>query len=201
MNKKYSKREIKILCEEIKKKYSILDYVRSKGMPIYERGNRNFILCPFHGDNDPSLNIEKKNGIEVFYCFGCKTKGTIIDFYAGCEGISIGQAISQLGEGINFDFDISSLLKEFGRVDDSLSVIELNINISIHCFEYLTVLKTKFSKDFIDDEFEKMDSFYKKLDEIIISENKHKLQSYYNEICNGDFLTERMKKLEESNEV
>lgn len=36
------------------------------------------VVCPFHNDRNPSLNID--NSLGVFHCFGCGAKGTIIDF-------------------------------------------------------------------------------------------------------------------------
>lgn len=36
------------------------------------------VVCPFHNDRNPSLNIDDSLG--VFHCFGCGAKGTIIDF-------------------------------------------------------------------------------------------------------------------------
>jgi hypothetical protein len=36
--------------------------------------------CPFHNDNNPSLSLDEARGL--FHCFGCKTSGNIIKFYA-----------------------------------------------------------------------------------------------------------------------
>ena len=191
----YSKTEVGILCDEIKKKYSIVDYVRAKGIELHDRGTRYFIICPFHGDGDPSLSIEKHGDIELFHCFGCKKSGSIIDFYAEYERVSVGEAIKILGEGIDFDFDISSLLEEFDEDDKKTSILEMNIAISIHCFEYLSVVKSEFTEDISNSEFKKIDSFYKMIDNLILDGNEEKIYSFYIEICFGDFLVEQMKKL------
>jgi len=193
---KYSKRETKILCEEIKKKYSILDYVRAKGIPVHDKGNRHFIICPFHGDTDPSLSIEKHGDIELFYCFGCKQKGTIIDFYAEYEHVGLGGAIEALGDGIEFDFDIMDLLEEFEEKEKKTSIAEMNIAISIHCFDYLSALKGKISEDAMKSEFGKMDLLLLKIDNLIEERNEEEIASYFQEICHGNFLTDRLKKLE-----
>ena len=43
-------------------------------------GNAGFILCPFHGDNDPSMRvlIKSENGYPAgsFHCFGCGAHGS-----------------------------------------------------------------------------------------------------------------------------
>jgi len=46
-------------------------------------------LCPFHEERKPSLsvNLEKK----VFHCFGCETKGNILEFVQMMEGETLRQ--------------------------------------------------------------------------------------------------------------
>lgn len=198
---KYSKAETKILCEEIKKKYSIIDYVRSKGIPMIHRGNDAYMIkCPFHGDNNPSLSIEKHGDIDLFYCFGCKKRGSIIDFFSEYEHVSIGEAIKILGDGIDFDFDITSLLDELKEKKNELSIFDMNVAISIHCFEYLSIVKSKFSKDIINKEFDKMNSLYKIIDNLIKNNEIEKINSFYQEICFGNFFVNRFKIIGEKNE-
>ncbi|MFW5891109.1 MAG: CHC2 zinc finger domain-containing protein, partial [bacterium] len=197
--KTFNKIETKALCDQIKKNYSILDYLRSKGVKIHERGDRLFIVCPFHSDNDPSLLIDTKNGHEKFYCFGCKKSGTIIDFYSHYEGKSIGETIDELKKGINFEFDISNMLKEFDSNEKQDEFYELNVLISIHCFEYLSLLKNKLDYSIVKKEFKKVDQLYQKIDEIIENKDLEKLKIQYQDVCLGDFFVNRFKKLENMN--
>ena len=48
----------------------------------FSKGNSR-VVCPFHEDLKPSLGIVKdgETGIEIFNCFGCGVKGTIIGFH------------------------------------------------------------------------------------------------------------------------
>ena len=117
-----SKAEVKHLCIAIKEKYSIIDYADSKGIEMFDRSGRTFIVCPFHRDVNPSLVISADGKVETFYCFGCKKKGSIIDFYSEYEKISIGEAIGRLGKGIDITFDLSTLVKEFNQVEEEESV-------------------------------------------------------------------------------
>ena len=43
------------------------------------------IACPFHDDDDPSLSIDPVK--KRFHCFGCGTKGNILEFVAEMEGL------------------------------------------------------------------------------------------------------------------
>lgn len=49
-----------------------------------------FIQCPFHRETDPSCRIDSLRN--RFRCFGCGAKGSILDFIARLEGISIKRA-------------------------------------------------------------------------------------------------------------
>ncbi|GEM_PF-4370481 len=46
-------------------------------------------ICPFHNDHVPSLSVtQKKDGIWLFNCHGCKAAGTIFDFVMKMEGVN-----------------------------------------------------------------------------------------------------------------
>ena len=67
----------KLKISEVAKKYGLK--VDRKGMTI----------CPFHEDNNPSLSLnDEKN---VFYCFGCQSKGDIITFIGMMEDLKNGK--------------------------------------------------------------------------------------------------------------
>jgi hypothetical protein len=53
------------------------DYVRVLGGR--EPNSAGKVLCPFHSDRDPSLQVYDRGS---FYCFGCRRGGTIYDFAA-----------------------------------------------------------------------------------------------------------------------
>lgn len=48
----------------------------------FSKGDRR-VVCPFHDDVEPSLGlvIDKETGVEVFNCFGCGAKGTVVVFH------------------------------------------------------------------------------------------------------------------------
>ncbi len=51
-------------------------------------------VCPFHGDSDPSLSVNLKNG--GFHCFGCGEKGDLISFHAKLNRLSFQDAVADL---------------------------------------------------------------------------------------------------------
>ena len=54
------------------------------------------VVCPFHDDHEPSLNINIKSGL--FNCHACGAKGDFIDFYSIKTGKSFSDAVNDLGE-------------------------------------------------------------------------------------------------------
>ena len=64
--------------------------------------------CPFHDDKNPSFHVNTEK--QVFYCFGCSSKGNALDFVSRKEAVSIREAAFLLSEW----FDIRE-----GVVDDS----------------------------------------------------------------------------------
>ena len=64
--------------EQILERYS----VKTRGA-----GAKRMALCPFHPDRKPSCSIHLER--KVFYCFGCGAKGSVLDFVAKIENVSI----------------------------------------------------------------------------------------------------------------
>jgi DNA primase len=48
------------------------------GVDDESQGDMYKIICPFHGDNNPSLQINLQDG--TFYCYGCGVSGNAVDF-------------------------------------------------------------------------------------------------------------------------
>jgi DNA primase len=53
-------------------------------------------LCPFHADRTPSCSIHLERN--VFHCFGCSAKGSVLDFVARMENVSIRDAAARVEE-------------------------------------------------------------------------------------------------------
>jgi DNA primase len=59
-------------------------------LEMKSRGKELVGLCPFHKDTRPSLgvNVERR----LFNCFGCKARGTVIEFVSRMENVSVKRA-------------------------------------------------------------------------------------------------------------
>ncbi|MBL0337921.1 MAG: DNA primase [Rhodospirillaceae bacterium] len=62
-----------------------------------KRQGQNFIgLCPFHQEKSPSFSVNGNKGF--FYCFGCGTSGSIIDFVMRQDNIDFNQATQKIAD-------------------------------------------------------------------------------------------------------
>jgi hypothetical protein len=62
------------------------------------------VICPFHDDTNPSLQLYSDG---TFYCFGCRIGGTIIDFAAKKWGLATrGRAFLELRRRLAVTFDL-----------------------------------------------------------------------------------------------
>lgn len=86
-------------AQTIKESLSMVEVAERYGF----RPNRTgFIRCPFHaGDNSASLKIYPGKG-GGFFCFGCQTSGSVIDFVMRIFDCSFKEAMKRL----DCDFDL-----------------------------------------------------------------------------------------------
>jgi DNA primase len=71
----------------VKSEASLEQILRHYSVKILGRGKQCMVLCPFHMDSQPSCSVNLERN--VFHCFGCDAKGSVLDFVARIENISI----------------------------------------------------------------------------------------------------------------
>ncbi len=76
------------------------------GLQTRGHGAERMALCPFHDDRSPScsINIEKN----VFQCFACGEKGTILDFVAKMEQCSISESAQLVAGWCDLSSEVSA---------------------------------------------------------------------------------------------
>lgn len=117
-------------------------------------------LCPFHHDNNPSLQVTEKKGIA--YCFSCKEGGNAISFVKKYEEqvnhnhISNNEALIKVVEICGLDIDVSKLKKnkeDYQFVtsskkytDNEKKLLEANKYLA-NLFHYLLTVPTELTKE------------------------------------------------------
>jgi DNA primase len=117
--------EIKDICDQIKRDIDLPDYIEKMGHSVPRRGDRFKILCPFkdHNEKTPSFQLSSDSECWLFFCFGCKKGGTIIDFYREYHNVSIGKAIKELSKNSHILGDmeyIESLIDNYYKKDNTI---------------------------------------------------------------------------------
>ena len=62
------------VIQEIRERADIVSVI-GKHVRLKKAGRNHKGVCPFHGDSDPSFNVNPEKGF--FYCFGCHKKGDV----------------------------------------------------------------------------------------------------------------------------
>jgi len=93
----------------------------SQYVPLKPHGrNELFACCPFHNEKTPSFTVTPSTGL--FYCFGCKASGTVIQFEMQMFGLPYGQAVEKLANQYGIDREMRPtsesilLMRKYNRV-------------------------------------------------------------------------------------
>jgi len=88
----------------IKNNVDILDYLTShEGLAFKKYGSTLRCVCPLHADKDPSFTVSKDKGI--YFCFGCKSGGGIVNYVEEKHNINRVQAIRHIFQAIGKDIN------------------------------------------------------------------------------------------------
>lgn len=175
------------VIEQICKKYKISDYLSERGInPSKSMGSKHLYNCPLpsHSNDDtPSFTVFDKGDREDYFCFGCRSSGSIINFISEYEGIGLRQTIERLSEGIGLkvsDILDSVLFKlkemqetEYKDASKEAQVLSFTLSAQIH--DYLKAV------DFYKDDLLIADHLFQYIDKLVESENVEKLKDMMDE--------------------
>jgi len=74
---------------------NIADLV-STYLPLQKKGRRHWGLCPFHNEKTPSFSVNAE--LNLYYCFGCKASGNIVQFVMEMEKLTYPEALVHLAK-------------------------------------------------------------------------------------------------------
>ena len=80
--------------ERIKQEVSLLRLAESQGYTLKKQGKEYAVHCPFHDDKTPSCMISPTKN--VYHCFGCGAKGSVIDWVMKTQGVGFKHAVEIL---------------------------------------------------------------------------------------------------------
>lgn len=68
------------VIEEVRSSNNIVDVIGSY-VRLQKKGSSYFGLCPFHNEKSPSFSVSPNK--QMYYCFGCGSRGQGIYLYYG----------------------------------------------------------------------------------------------------------------------
>ena len=83
---------------QLKRKIELPDLIAKYGVDLVKEGSEYKAVCPFHSEKTPSFSVFQSDGEWKYYCFGCGASSDHLDFIAGYENITPGDAIKRLAE-------------------------------------------------------------------------------------------------------
>jgi len=104
------------LVDRIKREINLPKLIEESGTSLREHSNGTYQgLCPFHEDRNPSLSVTNKTGKWLWHCFGCRKKGTVIDWMIEKNGRSFKEA---------YEYLVACLGKETSEKNPALAITQ-----------------------------------------------------------------------------
>ena len=66
---------------------------------LKKNGHRYWGLCPFHGEKTASFSVDSER--QLYYCFGCKAGGSVIQFVMDMERMEFQDAVKHLADQLH----------------------------------------------------------------------------------------------------
>ncbi|MDO5143861.1 MAG: DNA primase [bacterium] len=84
--------------DELRSRADIVQVI-SGYVPLKKNGHRYWGLCPFHGEKTASFSVDPE--LQLYYCFGCKATGTVIQFVMDMERLEYADAVKHLADQLH----------------------------------------------------------------------------------------------------
>lgn len=75
----------------------------------FKKSGANYTCCcPFHHEKTPSFSVTPAK--QMFYCFGCKEHGNVIDFIMKLKNLSFPEAVEEIAQnaGLTVEYDTTN---------------------------------------------------------------------------------------------
>ena len=118
--------------DEVIARNDILDVVSSY-VHLTKKGGNYFGLCPFHNEKTGSFSVSPDK--QIFYCFGCKKGGGVINFIMAEENLSFPDAVRFLAKRAGLEVPEENGDRESSRLRQR--VLSLNRDAARFYYEML----------------------------------------------------------------
>lgn len=130
-----------------KEKAELLILERHEEIPKLFDSPKPKILCPFHQDKQPSMQLYRNHKSSYFYCFGCRRRYTVAETYYKYKTGKEAQTTEQILDAYNMVLQALGYNYNVGTISED--VYELNIRTAINAI-YKILLTRELSQPAID---------------------------------------------------
>lgn len=131
--------------DELTARSDIVDVVGSY-VQLARKGANFFGLCPFHSEKTGSFSVSPDK--QIFYCFGCKRGGGVINFIMEEENLSFPDAVRFLAKRANMEVPEEEGDREAGRRRQRL--LDLNRDAARFYYQLLQQPEGRAVRDYLD---------------------------------------------------
>lgn len=98
--------------DELRARADIVSVV-SQHVQLKQSGRRYWGLCPFHGEKTASFSVDPDR--QMYYCFGCKAGGSVIQFVMDIEHLEFVDAVKHLAEQVHLELPQATYESDYER--------------------------------------------------------------------------------------
>ena len=84
--------------DRLKRDVDLVELLTARGVELKANGKDLVGLCPFHEETEGSFRVSP--GKNLFHCFGCGAKGSVVDLVMRFEGVTFRHAVEILRAGV-----------------------------------------------------------------------------------------------------
>ena len=131
--------------DELTARCDIVDVVGSY-VHLTNKGANLFGLCPFHSEKTGSFSVSPDK--QIYYCFGCKRGGGVVNFIMEEENLSFPDAVRFLAKRVNLEVPEEDGDREAGRRRQRL--LDLNREAARFYYRMLQQPEGRAVQDYLD---------------------------------------------------
>ncbi len=84
--------------DELRSRADIVQVI-GQYVSLKKNGRKHWGLCPFHGEKTASFSVDQER--QMYYCFGCKAGGSVIQFVMDIERLEFQDAVKHLADQLH----------------------------------------------------------------------------------------------------
>ena len=132
---------------EVRAGNDIVDVVNSY-VPLKQKGNNHWGLCPFHTEKSPSFSVSADK--QMFHCFGCGANGNVISFIMRYENFGFVEAVKHLADRIHYILPEPSNAEAYRKAAHQREVLqELHIKAARFYYDSLGSREGEMAADYL----------------------------------------------------